>query len=229
MSAASRQHVSVRVSRVSARVRLETRRQTAAATMSPFSPFANYATANDRPKVSYRAHPFVWPKDRVVPFNAKALEFYHPAAKPSTKADMFLAVATEPHTQWSVRKAAILELHKLCTHIINERKRYARLTPGAHYNDADVQALVAKMQQLANVFPELCGECLALLNDGLAGYIEGATEALNELVAEDEAIATRRQALKPELVTDRLDRLIAADKAVTAAADLVDAALKVAA
>jgi hypothetical protein len=120
----------------SSRIRTETRRRThVVSRLSPRSPFAQWQADDSA--------------GRVLPFTAsKALAFYHPALKPSTKADLFRDAAIAPHTQWSSRKAAILKLHELCSRTIDQHRRLARLTPEAGYADRAVRRFVAKLKRL---------------------------------------------------------------------------------
>jgi hypothetical protein len=133
--------------------------------MSPHSPFARGGVATFAPQVPV-TH----------------------ALSQTSRAHLFLQLATEPHTQWSARKAAILELHKLACSVIVERKRLARLTPGPGFSDRAVRAFVAKLKRVAwysNSDTEVCGDLLDSLDQCLAVYLEAFEQAYAETSANE--------------------------------------------
>jgi hypothetical protein len=96
-------------------------------------------------------------------------------------ADALRDAAVRPHTQWSTRQAAILELHTLT-------RRLAWLTPGSGYSERAVRRFVAKLKRVSwysNGDPEICGELLGDLDACVVSYLEAFEQAYAETSADE--------------------------------------------
>jgi hypothetical protein len=101
-------------------------------------------------------------------------------------ADTLRDGAVADHTVWDKRKTAVLQLHALCLRLIAAREQSNRTSPGSRYSKPAFRSLVRKLQAVAVLLPDTCGECLALLDEALTGYLEGVESAFRSDATEQE-------------------------------------------
>ena len=72
-------------------------------------------------------------------------------------------------------QTAVGQLHSLRLRLIAARKQSHRVNPEYRHSKAAWRAFVLKLQRVAClVTPDECGHCLAILDDHLDAYLEGA-------------------------------------------------------